>query len=147
MADKKRGGRSADDEFEDDAIDAELDDTDVDDGNGDEPDFDDDELDEDTDRPAARSGGRSRSAIAKSRTAARGRTKEDRRVGPIGRIPVFVREVVAELQKVIWPTRKELLTYTTVVVIFVAIMMTYVSLLDFGFLQAMFVVFGGKSGN
>ena len=38
----------------------------------------------------------------------------------------FVREVVAELQKVIWPTRKELLTYTAVVVVFVAIMMTFV---------------------
>ena len=39
----------------------------------------------------------------------------------------FIREVVAELRKVIWPTRKELLTYTTVVVVFVAIMMTIVA--------------------
>jgi len=52
---------------------------------------------------------------------------------------------VAELQKVIWPTRKELLTYTSVVVVFVTIMMTVVALLDLGFLKSMFLVFGGKT--
>ena len=35
------------------------------------------------------------------------------------RLVRFFREVVAELRKVIWPTRKELLTYTAVVVVFV----------------------------
>ena len=47
-------------------------------------------------------------------------------MGIFGRIGRFVREVVAELRKVIWPTRKELLTYTAVVVVFVAVMMTIV---------------------
>ena len=56
----------------------------------------------------------------------------------------FIREIFAELQKVIWPTRKELLTYTTVVVVFVAIMMTFVALLDVGFARLMFLVFGSK---
>ena len=32
----------------------------------------------------------------------------------------FIREVVAELRKVIWPTRKELVTYAAVVVVFIA---------------------------
>ena len=36
------------------------------------------------------------------------------------RISLFYRQVVAELRKVIWPTRKELVTYTTVVLVFVA---------------------------
>ena len=31
------------------------------------------------------------------------------------RISLFYRQVIAELRKVIWPTRKELVTYTTVV--------------------------------
>ena len=57
----------------------------------------------------------------------------------------FVREVVAELRKVIWPTRKELLTYTTVVVVFVAIMMTSWRLLDSVFAKACPEVFGGST--
>ena len=40
---------------------------------------------------------------------------------------------MAELRKVIWPTRKELLTYTAVVVVFVTVMMTIVAVLDYGF--------------
>jgi preprotein translocase subunit SecE len=51
---------------------------------------------------------------------------------------------VAELRKVIWPTRKELLTYTAVVVVFVSIILTVVGLLDLGFAKAVLYVFGGK---
>lgn len=63
--------------------------------------------------------------------------------GIFGRFSRFVREIVAELRKVIWPTRKELLTYTSVVIVFVAIMVTVVGLLDLGFAKAMLLVFGG----
>ena len=55
----------------------------------------------------------------------------------------FLREVVAELRKVIWPTRKELVTYTIVVVFFVAIITAIVAGLDFGFAKAALAVFGG----
>ena len=37
------------------------------------------------------------------------------RTGPV----LFVRQVVAELHKVIWPTRHELTTYTTVALVFI----------------------------
>ena len=74
---------------------------------------------------------------------ARSKSNDGKKGGGIfGRLSRFVREIVAELQKVIWPTRKELLTYTTVVVVFVAVMMTFVSLLDVGFAKVMFLVFG-----
>lgn len=63
-----------------------------------------------------------------------------RRVAKIG---LFYRQVVAELRKVIWPTRKELLTYTTVVLAFVLIVIAYVSMLDVGFGKLVFAVFGG----
>jgi preprotein translocase subunit SecE len=134
---RKRGGRSADDEFDEDvAVDADLDDVD----DLDDLDDVDDEPDRDTGRRPARAT--SRSATARTRTAARTKTKEEKRPGLFGRIWLFVREVVAEMQKVIWPTRKELLTYTTVVVVFVAIMMTYVALADYGLARLMFLVFG-----
>jgi preprotein translocase subunit SecE len=53
--------------------------------------------------------------------------------GPAARLSRFFREVVAELGKVIWPTRKELVTYTAVVIVFVSIMCALVTGLDIGF--------------
>jgi preprotein translocase subunit SecE len=43
---------------------------------------------------------------------------------------LFVRQVVAELRKVIWPTRHELVTYTTVALVFIAVMVGLVTGLD-----------------
>lgn len=54
---------------------------------------------------------------------------------------LFVRQVVAELRKVIWPTRKELITYTVVSLIFVMLMVTIVSGLDWGLQKAIFWIF------
>ena len=82
--------------------------------------------------------------MARARTTGKTRKDADLRPGLIGRFINFVREVVAELQKVIWPTRKELLTYTTVVVVFVAIMMSFVAGLDYAFARGMFAVFGNN---
>ena len=56
--------------------------------------------------------------------------------------------MVAELRKVIWPTRRELITYTTVVVFFVAALTVYVSILDGAFGRLVLWVFGsGRSGS
>ena len=48
------------------------------------------------------------------------------RRGPFGRVALFIRQVVAELRKVVTPTRKELFSYTGVVLVFVVIMMALV---------------------
>ena len=58
---------------------------------------------------------------------------------------LFVRQVVAELRKVVRPTRNELVTYTSVVLVFVLAVMLYVSVLDFGFGRLVLWVFGGPS--
>ncbi len=55
---------------------------------------------------------------------------------------VFVREVRSELRKVIWPTRKELITYTTVSVIFILVMVGIVTGIDTGLARLVFGVFG-----
>ncbi len=68
------------------------------------------------------------------------RSHEDRPSLP-GRVSLYYRQVVAELRKVIWPTRKQLVTYTTVVLIFVAFVMTIVGLLDLGLAKLAFAVF------
>jgi preprotein translocase subunit SecE len=59
-------------------------------------------------------------------------------------LPVFYRQVVAELRKVVWPTQEQLVTYFIVVMFFVAVMMTLVSLLDLGFGKLAFAVFTGR---
>jgi preprotein translocase subunit SecE len=56
---------------------------------------------------------------------------------------LFVRQVIAELRKVIWPTRKELVTYTTVAIVFILVMVGLVTGLDTAFTKAVFAVFGG----
>ncbi|HVQ90912.1 MAG TPA: preprotein translocase subunit SecE [Mycobacteriales bacterium] len=60
----------------------------------------------------------------------------------MSRIGRFIREVIAELGKVIWPTRKELVTYTIVVIVFVSIMVALVAGLDIGFAKIVLAVFG-----
>jgi preprotein translocase subunit SecE len=55
---------------------------------------------------------------------------------------VFIRQVAAELRKVIWPTRRELGTYTAVAVVFVVFMTVLVTSLDYGFTKLMFWIFG-----
>ncbi|WP_336216845.1 preprotein translocase subunit SecE [Nonomuraea sp. LPB2021202275-12-8] len=56
---------------------------------------------------------------------------------------LFYRQIISELRKVIWPTRKDLVTYTTVVLIFVAIMVAIVYGLDAGFGWVVLRIFGG----
>jgi preprotein translocase subunit SecE len=60
----------------------------------------------------------------------------------IARLRRFMREVVAELRKVHWPTRRQIVVYTVVVLIFVAFMVTLVGLLDVGFQKLTFALFG-----
>lgn len=62
--------------------------------------------------------------------------------GPFAGIMLFLRQVIGELRKVVTPTRKELLSYTLVVLVFVVIMMALVSGLDFGFSALVNFLFG-----
>jgi len=96
--------------------------------------------DVDDDEPVGRGGTavRERTANADSPKA----KKEVRRTGFFGRIGNFFREVVSELRKVIWPTRKELLTYTSVVIVFLLIMTTIVVGLDYLFAKGVLWTFG-----
>ncbi|MDQ1732428.1 MAG: preprotein translocase subunit SecE [Pseudonocardiales bacterium] len=52
------------------------------------------------------------------------------------------RETVAEMRKVLWPSRKEMITYTIVVVIFVTVMVALVAGLDLGLAKVVLAVFG-----
>jgi len=62
--------------------------------------------------------------------------------GWFGRILLFLRQVVAELKKVVTPTRKELINYTLVVIGFVVVMMALVWVLDLAAGAATLFIFG-----
>jgi preprotein translocase subunit SecE len=57
----------------------------------------------------------------------------------------FYRQVVAELRKVVWPTQEQLVTYFAVVMVFVIVMMTLVSLLDLALGKLVFEIFAGRN--
>ena len=105
----------------------------------------DDGADDDKDEPVSRGGTATRAKTKTGSADSRKNKAETSRVGIFGRFARFFREVVAELRKVIWPTRKELLTYTAVVVVFVAVVLTIVAGLDFAFAKGVLWVFGGSS--
>ncbi|WP_305786108.1 preprotein translocase subunit SecE [Symbioplanes lichenis] len=96
----------------------------------------DDARADDGDEELTRGGG---TAVRERTDSGKGKATKERRRGRIGG---FFREVVGELRKVIWPTRRELLTYTAVVIVFVAVMTTIVALLDYGFGKAILTTFG-----
>ena len=50
--------------------------------------------------------------------------------GKIAKIPQFFNEVRAEIKKVSWPSKPELMNATIVVIIAAALLTTYIALLD-----------------
>ena len=142
----RRGEKSVDEQLDDDLL--------IDDEADDEADDDtltEDELDEIEDIEVVPSRGRRGGAVAAKPAQSVKGTKgpksakiTDEKVGPGPRVARFVREVVAELRKVNWPSRKELLTYASVVIVFVIIMMSIVGGLDYAFAWVVSHVFAGK---
>jgi preprotein translocase subunit SecE len=68
--------------------------------------------------------------------------KGEQKLGRGARMTLFVRQMIAELRKVIWPTRKELITYTWVVIVFVTIITAIVGVYDLVFTRLVLQVFG-----
>lgn len=168
-SDEPQAGRSdavgdADGDLDDgpveDAV-VDSDDADLDDADGEDagPD-DEDDADRDEDAVAAAAAPRTaRTGAAATRSSARdskaaptrrpaavtGRPtpKTDERRGPIAAIVLFVRQVIAELRKVVTPTTRELGTYSVVVIVFVLVVMAYIGVLDLGIGRLVLWAFGG----
>lgn len=69
--------------------------------------------------------------------------KKSKKLGFFARVALFFRQMIGELKKVVTPTRSELVNYTLVVLVFVAIVMLIVTLLDLAFGVGVGWVFGG----
>lgn len=65
-----------------------------------------------------------------------------RSANPFVFVYTYLKQVVAEMRKVIWPNRKQMLTYTSVVLAFLAFMVALVGLADFGLTKLVLLVFG-----
>jgi preprotein translocase subunit SecE len=120
---KRRGEKAVDERLDDEVFDA------VDDDATDDADeFDDDLADDDAEVGATKA-----KAVTAKGTKSVKPAKVDTSPGIGGRLARFIREIVAELRKVNWPSRKELITYTLVVLVFVIVMASLVNGLDYGF--------------
>jgi preprotein translocase subunit SecE len=67
---------------------------------------------------------------------------EEKKKNIFSRLALFIRQVVVELRKVIWPTRNELVNYTIVVLFFILLMAGIVALYDYVFTQGVLFIFG-----
>jgi preprotein translocase subunit SecE len=61
---------------------------------------------------------------------------------PFAFVWTFLQQVVAELRKVIWPNRKQMINYTAVVLVFLAFMVALIGLVDLGLAKLVMAVFG-----
>ncbi|MBB5914479.1 preprotein translocase subunit SecE [Nocardia transvalensis] len=84
--------------------------------------------------------------IERSDSESRKASKTDKKArgsaNPFKRLVKFLREVVSELRKVIWPNRKQMVTYTSVVLVFVVFMVAYIAGLDVAFIKGVNWLFG-----
>ncbi|HJR99102.1 MAG TPA: preprotein translocase subunit SecE [Actinomycetota bacterium] len=89
-------------------------------------------MQERAERQQKRGGGRERQA-APAATARRAQVAEKRKRSGVRQ---FLREVRLELKKVDWPTRRELVSYTIVVLATLIVTTAYVAGLDYVFSKA-----------
>jgi preprotein translocase subunit SecE len=81
-------------------------------------------------------------AKEKGRTMTESVESTEQKLGIFARVGLFYRQILSELKKVVWPTRKQLSTYTAVVLVFVLFIIAVVSLLDLVLTKIVFWVFG-----
>lgn len=73
---------------------------------------------------------------------AKNKTRTGPARNPIAFVWNYLKQVVAELRKVIWPNRKQMVSYTSVVLLFLAFMVALIGGVDFGLARLVLWVFG-----
>jgi preprotein translocase subunit SecE len=56
----------------------------------------------------------------------------------------YLKQVVAEMRKVIWPNRKQMVSYTAVVLAFLVFMVALIGAVDLGLAKLVLLIFGNK---
>jgi preprotein translocase subunit SecE len=78
----------------------------------------------------------------KAKKAKKAKTSGDASSNPFVYVLTYLKQVVAELRKVIWPNRKQMGSYTSVVLAFLVFMVTLIGLVDLGLAKLVLLVFG-----
>jgi len=65
---------------------------------------------------------------------------------PILFVVNYLKQVVAELRKVIWPNRRQMVNYTAVVLVFLVFMVTLIGVADLGLARLVMLIFGESGG-
>jgi preprotein translocase subunit SecE len=94
----------------------------------------------DTDSAGSKDDGGSGSTPKKKKAAPKPEDRPSR--NPIAFVINYLQEVVAELRKVIWPNRKQMVSYTTVVLFFLIFMVAMIGGVDIGLSRLVTWVFG-----
>jgi preprotein translocase subunit SecE len=100
----------------------------------------DDDIDVDTEADSDAKAASKNGAKTKAKKAKRDADGPSR--NPIAYVITYIKQVVAELRKVIWPNRKQMISYTTVVLIFLAFMVALIGGVDLGLTRLVTWVFG-----
>jgi preprotein translocase subunit SecE len=101
-----------------------------------------DESSDEVEGSAAGSATKKAKKGQKSEKAKKPKKSGGRSANPFLFIYNYLKQVVAEMRKVIWPNRKQMFTYTSVVLGFLAFMVALVGLADFGLTKLVLLVFG-----
>jgi preprotein translocase subunit SecE len=78
----------------------------------------------------------------KPKKAKKARKPSEESTNPIVYVYNYLKQVVAELRKVIWPNRKQMGTYTSVVLAFLVFMVALIGVVDLGLAKLVLMVFG-----
>jgi preprotein translocase subunit SecE len=78
----------------------------------------------------------------KAKKAKKTRKSDEPSSNPFVFVFNYLKQVVAELRKVIWPNRKQMGSYTSVVLAFLVFMVTLIGLVDLGLAKLVLLVFG-----
>ncbi len=101
----------------------------------------DDEL-----RPSGKRSARGRRADAASTKVATSSRTADAGAStsrnPFVRIWTFLKQVISEMRKVVWPTRSEMVNYSIAVLSFLVVVTAIITGLDIGFAKLALLVFG-----
>nr|WP_234800154.1 preprotein translocase subunit SecE [Mycolicibacterium diernhoferi] len=78
----------------------------------------------------------------RTKTAKAAKSTDGARLNPFAFVWNYLKQVVGELRKVIWPNRKQMVTYTTVVLVFLAFMVAMIGGVDLGLAKLVSLIFG-----
>ena len=78
----------------------------------------------------------------KAKKAKKARKSDEPSNNPFVFVFNYLKQVVAELRKVIWPNRKQMGSYTSVVLAFLVFMVAFIGLVDLGLAKLVLWLFG-----